>query len=239
VGAFLVGANHELARELLWRGYPVDLRATFFHRFWSYVDSSQTDIGELLDWGSKRKLVRSIAENMGAAAERSTVIVVRGDLVRRYPDAHYYLQAASRARGGIATPVEGAVEPAAFIGALDRETVLFGFDVPPATVRGRGTEAAPGYFLVIEEQPGAPRFGLDAAMRAHYGKTPGSWDDLSWGHLVDDEAGLAALTHAPAEHERLAAVDDDAAAWGRNAAHQARATWQRPFRMLIHADDLI
>ena len=35
---FLIAANHELARELLWRGYPVDLRATFFQRFWRYVE---------------------------------------------------------------------------------------------------------------------------------------------------------------------------------------------------------
>ena len=28
VGAYLVGANHEMARELLWREYPTDLTAT-------------------------------------------------------------------------------------------------------------------------------------------------------------------------------------------------------------------
>ena len=38
VGAYLVGANHELAREFLWREYPADLTATFFRRFFDYAD---------------------------------------------------------------------------------------------------------------------------------------------------------------------------------------------------------
>lgn len=246
IGAFMIGANHEMARELLWRGYPVDLRATFFHRFWNYIDSARTDIGELIDWGRPRNVVspgavnigNSIKQNMEAGDATSTVIVIRGDIVRRYPTAHYYLQAASR-EDGVATPVEGVVEPAMFLGTLDRDTVFFGFDLDPETVVGNGTAIAPGYFLAIEEQPGAPRFGLDDARPKQFGGSPKSWDGLAWGHLVDDEAGLEALTHAPATHDRLGAVTDTTATWGKNAAHQARACWQRPFRMLIHADDLI
>ena len=34
VEAFLVGLNHELGRELLWREYPTPMTATFFDRFW-------------------------------------------------------------------------------------------------------------------------------------------------------------------------------------------------------------
>src|SRR5262249_12769848 len=35
VEAFLVGLNHEMARELLWRGFPTDQRGTCFKWFWS------------------------------------------------------------------------------------------------------------------------------------------------------------------------------------------------------------
>ena len=35
VEAFLVGLNHEFARELLWREYPTDGRATCFRSFWT------------------------------------------------------------------------------------------------------------------------------------------------------------------------------------------------------------
>ena len=34
VESFLVGLNHELARKLLWNGYPTDQRGTYFRRFW-------------------------------------------------------------------------------------------------------------------------------------------------------------------------------------------------------------
>ena len=71
---------------------------------------------------------------MDAESTTSTVIVVRGDIVRRYPTAHYFLQAAAL-DGEEATPVEGApAVEATFIGALDRDTVFFGF----AKGAGRG-----------------------------------------------------------------------------------------------------
>ena len=41
VEAFLVGANQELNRELLWRGLPADPRATAFRRFWNRTDRAR------------------------------------------------------------------------------------------------------------------------------------------------------------------------------------------------------
>jgi len=35
IDSFMVGANHEMNRELLWRGFPTDLRGTPFQRFWA------------------------------------------------------------------------------------------------------------------------------------------------------------------------------------------------------------
>src|SRR6185295_9105659 len=34
VEAYLVGLNHEFARELLWREYPTDQRGSYFRQFW-------------------------------------------------------------------------------------------------------------------------------------------------------------------------------------------------------------
>jgi hypothetical protein len=42
VAALLVGANHEMTRELLWRGPSTDLRATVFRRFWDVRGASPT-----------------------------------------------------------------------------------------------------------------------------------------------------------------------------------------------------
>lgn len=36
ISAFLVGMNHEVARELLWREYPTDQRGTYCRQFWAH-----------------------------------------------------------------------------------------------------------------------------------------------------------------------------------------------------------
>jgi hypothetical protein len=236
VGAFMVGANHELARELLWRGYPVDPGGTFFRRFWNYTGPNPaTDVVPLRGW----KRAASIDANMRASGA-STVIVVRGDIVRRFPTAHYFLQEAAIA-GEETDPVEGgAIHEPIFLGALSRDTVFFGFEPDSTTVRGDRPNGVPGFFLAIEEQAGAPRLGLDAARPRHFRKDPEGVDELSWGHLVRSQEALDALVHAPAESERLVGLGElDGVTWGRNAAHLARACWQRPFRMYIHADLLV
>ena len=33
IEAYMVGLNHEMARELLWSGFPTDQRGTYFDRF--------------------------------------------------------------------------------------------------------------------------------------------------------------------------------------------------------------
>ena len=34
IESYMVGLNHEMARELLWREYPTDQRGTYFRQFW-------------------------------------------------------------------------------------------------------------------------------------------------------------------------------------------------------------
>jgi hypothetical protein len=237
VAQFMIGANQGLAQELLWRGYPVDVRATFFHRFWDYTtEPRREDITDLAGWERDD----SIAENLVTAAVDSTVVVVRGDLVRRYPSARYFLQEAELV-GADAVPAEDSpqLDPI-FQGALAADTVFFGFEPDADTVRGDRPNGVPGYFLAIEEQAGAPRLGLDQPKPRHYTDDPTSWNHASWGHLVTSEAELDGLTYARADNERLTGLGElEGVTWGRNAAHLARACWQRPFRMYIHADLLI
>ncbi|HMI82546.1 MAG TPA: hypothetical protein VK550_00565 [Polyangiaceae bacterium] len=234
VAAFLVGANCELARELVWRDYPVNVRATFFRRFWQYVDPERTDIADI---ASAWKPGQSLAENVAAQAAELTAIVVRGDLVRRYPTAHWFMQKAIRGEDGALVPEPGTVIEVAFLAMLDPQTAVFGFDVAPGAARGE--HAGHGYYVGVEEQPASPRFGLDRARPAHFDQKPGSWDAASWGHLVASQAELDALTHARTDAVRLAGVELGGTTWGQSSAHQARATWQRPFRMLVHAQRLI
>lgn len=55
VESFMVGLNHEMARELLWREYPTDQRGTCFRQFWDvrgYVDNDPTasEMTEASNW---------------------------------------------------------------------------------------------------------------------------------------------------------------------------------------------
>ena len=238
VGACLIGAGHEIVRELLWRGYPVDSRATFFKRFWSYVEPTRTDIDDLAGWTAGD----SIDQNMDANGAEMTVFVVRGDLVRRYPTAHYFLQKARiDPKTRLIGPVDGQVEAVSFSGLLDAETLFVGFDKPHAEVIGdRANGGDPGWLFAVEEQPAAPRFGLDDPPEddTPWGKPPAVWNELSWANVVKGEKALADLTHAPVDVTWLADKPIDGATWGRNAAHMARACWQQSFRMYIPADQL-
>ena len=63
-----------------------------------------------------------------------------------------------------------------------------------------------------------------------------TWNDLSWRHLANTEEELKALSHASI---KTVLPDIDKAKWGRNAAHQAYITLQRPVRIAIHASEMI
>ena len=55
VEAYMVGLNHEMGRELLWRGFPTDQRGTYFTHFWGVGDlsSAPDDITDLNTWGTR------------------------------------------------------------------------------------------------------------------------------------------------------------------------------------------
>ena len=106
-----------------------------------------------------------------------------------------------------------------------------------------GNATDPGWFFVLQEQPTAPRFGLDKA--AGFAATipkPKKWSDLSWGHLAADQTAFDALTHVPASGplpDISSIPQPPAIVWGKNAAHLAYATYQQPVRISIHANDML
>lgn len=253
VEAFLLGANHELAREFLWREYPADLRDTWLHTFWDAIaadGSGVADIDPVRGWPGSNRLGGNQA---GVAADGTVVLVIKGQLLRRYPDTAIY---ATRARwsddraervertNADGTPFER--KDPLFVGALDRDTVFLGFDLDTEQAKGDAEQARrePGWFFVFEEPPAEPRFGLDVGKPRHAGKEPGTWANASWGHQVETSGDLASLTHAEATG-RLAGVqkryDEDRfrATWGEDSAEMARITLQRPVRMLVHASAML
>ena len=226
VEAFLVGANQELNYEMLWRRLPADMRATAFRRFWGQADGSD-DIDAIGTWDANT----SVGSHVKNTA--SMVLVVRSELVRRYPSV---LVAAVPAewKDGNRSPVQNPprmVLPA-FRGHIGADVLYAGFSQPSVTdAIGTTTPTGPaGWFFLLSENPGDPRFGLDPGV----GVSPPTRATLSWGHL------------SPAPTTPYAPIGSfpnvlDAGFNGATATAASIATLvrQRPFRAFLHASLLI
>jgi hypothetical protein len=132
-----------------------------------------------------------------------------------------------------------------FRGTLEPDVTFVGFDLDEDEARGdpEPENGQPGWFLVIQQQPTEPRFGLDVVDGFADTLSPlDAWDNLSWGHLADDAESFEAMTHI-----RLGGalprigpqIEPPGVGWGVNAAQQAFITLQKPVRVAIHADDML
>jgi hypothetical protein len=146
IEAYMVGLNHEMARTLLWNGYPTDQRGTYFRQFW---DSRATpgvevrDIRPITDWQTA-----ALGANSPRPTPPAIVLLVRADLIRRYPNTVVYAVRANEASNPAA-----AQTPPLFAGLLTRDVAFYGFPLSKDEVR-----TSPGYAFVLQEQPAEPRF---------------------------------------------------------------------------------
>lgn len=228
IEAYMVGLNHEMARELLWREYPTDQRGTYFRRFWNRLDE-RDDITPIHQW----RKTNPLGMNAEGDSEGQIVLTIRGDLLRRYPGAVIYavqaLWSAEEDQHVLGTTEKHPI----FRGSLDPDVALIGFDLTEAEVRGNPDRSKPqGWFFVIQEQPTEPRFGLDDNGS---GFPPAQPKDVSWSHTVE---ASAQVHHAPALG-RLANRQIGPYRWGVDAAQQAAITLQQPVRVAIHADEIL
>jgi hypothetical protein len=153
--AFLVGMNHEMNAELLWRVYPTDQRGTPFQRFWDR-DEGRVDIVPIHQWPDDQPLaVAGAPPRLTPAAGTSNeqiVLLLRGQLLRRYPDMVVYAVKGTRAEPGATVEREGRP---VFAGRLSPDLHFVGFDMTGAQL------AADDWWFVLEQQLTAPRFGFD------------------------------------------------------------------------------
>jgi hypothetical protein len=292
IEAYMVGLNHEFARELLWREYPTDQRGSYFRQFWDasgYLDSADAearreqlrDIPPLHRWPRRSSLGSHRHRDQPPAGQDEVVIVVRGELLKRYPNAVVYAHRACWQRGG----PDGGTHPCLRSGDIDpaherrlvpltpaeegdppRDKVrtplyearvepdihFFGFDLTEVEARGgSGDDPAdePGWFFVLEERPGEPRFGLDIDAQP----TVHVWNDLSWddvqpglpgSHLLITPATTALTLTTPtgADEEKRPQHDEDRnVAWNRDISSAALAyvLLQTPVRMAVHASEML
>ena len=190
IESFMAGLNHEMARLLRWRRYPTDRRGTHFQQFWDhracpYEDIDVEDVEELHRWSGTLG-----SNDLEGDDEPTAVLLVRGELLRRYPNTMIYAAKAieddtgeidesdripalpnlSDAVGeGDAVDDENLEFPQ-FSGSLGRDITFFGFDltVPEARADPYHVPEKPapddhddeGWFFVIEEPPADVRFGM-------------------------------------------------------------------------------
>jgi hypothetical protein len=196
---------------LLWRGYPTDQRGTCFDQFWDTAGTERPhrDVDPPLDqWG-----VRTLAGPPAEAAGKF-VMLLRSELLRRYPTAAIYATPAVTIAGRrTPDPDPEHEEHPVFRGSLPPDVTFVGFDLTARQVVGGATSA--GYFIVIQEQPTEPRFGLDP------------------------EFVVPASTHLLASAGPPQGLELRGLQWGRNAAHMAGILRRRPVRIAIHASQFV
>lgn len=228
VEAFLLGANQELNYELLWRGLPSDRRATAFRRFWGRTDSGD-DIDHVSTWTPDSAVG---SHTTGAA---SMVLLVRGELVRRYPSMTIATVPAAWNTNESRSPVADAskLRMPAFRGRIGDDVLYAGFaGVTPADAVGSAVKAdnKAGLFFLLAENPGDPRFGLDP----DGGTTPPTRATLSWAQLsLAAGASYATLPAFPV------VTDANFNPTTATAATMANLVRQRPFRAFMHASLLV
>lgn len=255
VEAYMAGLNHELSRELLWRGLPTDPGATFADRFWDergnpdQSDAAVPQIPPIADWAA------GLGGNApGTGGPDMLILVIRGRLLLRYPHTAVYAAKAVPSLDTNGSPIlgpDGAPVPTIgtqelypkFRGSIDPDVSYLGFDLTLDDAHGVNGEL--GWFFVIQEQPTAPRFGLDEPADPPSPGTLTSWSDLNWSDIVPTGTDLTKLRYAGvagplagAQAVTLPVLSGRAqptATWGADAAQMAAITYQRPMRVAIYA----
>lgn len=260
IEAYMVGLNHEMGGELLWREYPTDQRGSYFRQFWDVGDVVQRDPNktpaqiaeELLDitrlhtWDRTTDLGQHQNRPLPNGESR-LVLVVRGDLLRKYPTAVIYAQKAMWTTDedrdirvlDDRDPGQNIKHPA-FKAEIEPDVRFLGFDLTRTAAEGNPDPDAadPGWFFVIQERPGEPRFGLDV-LSDDSPLTATEWNELAWEHIGDPATLRFIDTNADVAAAIPAGSTDSPFEWGRNAADMAYILYQVPVMVAFHADDML
>ncbi len=344
IESYMVGLNHEMSRELLWREYPTDQRGTYFRQFWdvhgflspqvysiddlkeryqrvlnkrkisnlyyyySLLESSPTLDSELLNEAqvaiSREELKDIVPINFWSKTDTSRielsdpnsqsrnelgthnqkaeisgktqlVLVIRGELLKKYPTAVIYAQRADWGMKGkngpkdvseervlvqlsdaeSQDPPRNKLKTPLFEAKIEPDIYFFGFDLDAEEARGTihptSINDNPGWFFVLKERPGEPRFGLDIEKAKAEGGQERiiNWNNLSWkdletadGNCIELNKTITFNTYNNAtDQENEPEPDDVQARWSpqTNAAELAYILYQVPVMVAVHASRML
>ena len=300
IESYMVGINHEMSRELLWREYPTDQRGSYFRQFWDVtsflppqpvpanIKEQLRDIPKIHTWSKintglsnpgdpESPLKNELGQhNLRAASSGKTqlVLVIRGELLKKYPTAVVY---ANKADWGLNTggapdvkeerrfaeltaaeslnPPTTKIKTPLFEAKVEPDVYFFGFDLDDQEARGTlnptTTADDPGWFFVIKERPGEPRFGLDIEKAKNESGIERliNWNNLSWpdigtadGDCIELNKTISFQTYnAAIDQENKPNPDDVQAKWSpsANAAELAYILYQVPVLVGVHASRML
>lgn len=286
IEAYMVGLNHEFSRELLWREYPTDMMGSYFRQFWdvsTFFDTSNLsnealkeklrDIPPLHTWLPESKLGEHDNREQGSTNEEELVLVIRGELLKKYPNAVVYAQKARWQENPDGTvdrtkerrlvdltaaeldkPPRTKLKTPLYKSQVAPDIFFFGFDLTALEARGdtgdHPDKDKPGWFFVIKERPGEPRFGLDIDRDGAIN----DWNDLAWndavpggapGAFIEIKNSTAAIHlvepagEVSEKHDQW--VDDVQVHWDKDAsaADLAYILYQVPVLIAVHASEML
>ncbi len=215
VEAYMVGLSHEMGRELLWNEYPTDQRGTYFRQFWrprkrseGGVQVDTRDITAIDTWGPTALGTHGGPDRL--------VLLLRSELLRRYPTAMVYALHRITPRPEERHPI--------FTGTLNPDVTYLGFDI----TRDEIERDLNNWTFVIQEQPTEPRFGIVEVPEGD-GTTPLKYFNIA------DMADTAILRGANEDERRRPAAGDEPG----TSSLLARWLFRHPVRVLIPASVLL
>ncbi|MEO0366660.1 MAG: hypothetical protein AAF265_14350, partial [Pseudomonadota bacterium] len=277
IESYLVGMNYEMGRELMWREYPTDMRGSYFRQFWDvsgFVTPDSTpqdsealkDIKPIHQWRRNSRLGRHNARDPDEDSEQ-LVFVIRGDLLRKFPNTVIFAQKAlpnsapdatteTMIRSDEMTDAQLATEIKfpLYQAQIDPDIKLLGFDftvreatgaTQTSSVSASGSANAPdslGWYFIIAEVPGEPRFGMDISFDPNEPNEL-TWNDLSWKNFQGDIDFVTARRRPSGRVERGSArafpSDPSVGRWGHSSADMAAILLQRPAMIAVHAKEML
>ena len=217
---FMVGLNHEMNRELLWREYPTDQRGTPLRHFWDWFDGG-ADIEPIHELGRGAR-ARAARRAAARAARSCCSSAASCCAATRTPSSTPGAPPAATSRTRPDRPTSAGRCSA---GASTPTSPSSGFDLTEDGARGRR--------LVLRAPGAADRAALRVRRRGAAAVTPRRWSDATW-----QEAGTAAGDHLVIAGNRLGLAPRDGVAFATNAGNLAAATLQKPVRVAVSSSRL-